>query len=86
MQLPILANSKILDIDEPTNRVDTYFLRDVISFIDNDCKPFGLKFLGRIPSKNGYHLITKPFDLQVFSKEFPTVEVHKNNPTNLYIP
>ena len=34
------------------------------------------------------HLIVKPFNIKTFqdSKEFTEIEVHKNNPTNLYIP
>ena len=39
-----------------------------------------------IPSKTGTHIIVKPFDTRDFNKEYPEVEVHKNNPTNLYIP
>lgn len=39
-----------------------------------------------IPTKNGCHLITNPFDLAKFKEEFPDVDVHKNNPTILYIP
>lgn len=39
-----------------------------------------------IPTKSGCHLIVKPFDLQKFSRVFPGVDVHKNNPTVLYIP
>lgn len=56
------------------------------SFINNDCQPFGDKILGAIPSKSGFHLMTKGFDLREFKKKFPEIEIHKNNPTNLYIP
>ncbi len=49
-------------------------------------QPLGNKVLGLIPSKSGYHLITKSFDLRDFHTCFPDVEIHKNNPTNLYIP
>jgi hypothetical protein len=44
------------------------------------------KIIAKIPSKAGYHLITKGFDSREFVKEFPEIEIHKNNPTNLYIP
>lgn len=41
----------------------------------------------KIPTKHGYHLITSPFDLQEFQKRFDNkIDVHKNNPTILYIP
>lgn len=44
------------------------------------------KVLADIPSKSGSHIITNPFNLDVFNKVFPTLEIHKNNPVNLYIP
>ena len=42
--------------------------------------------LAKIPSKNGVNLITNPFNIQRFSEKFPNIEIHKNNPTNLYVP
>lgn len=50
-----------------------------------DRKP-GYRTLAVIPSKSGYHLITHPFNLAKFSPKFPELEIHKNNPTNLFIP
>lgn len=44
------------------------------------------KTICRIPSKSGSHLITKPFNLAKFKSQYPDTEIHKNNPTNLYIP
>jgi hypothetical protein len=39
----------------------------------------------RIPSRKGYHLITWAFDMRTVS--VPNgVSLHKDNPTNLYIP
>ena len=38
-----------------------------------------------IPTKSGYHLITEPFNLQQFKEKCPDIDVHKNNPTILYI-
>ena len=37
-----------------------------------------------IPTKNGYHLITNAFDVMEFSKKYPNIDIHKNNPTLLY--
>lgn len=42
--------------------------------------------LAIIETKNGYHIITNPFNLMSFSAEYPQIEVHKNNPTLLYMP
>ena len=39
-----------------------------------------------IPTKNGMHLITRPFNLKSFKDEFPGIDVHKDNPTILYCP
>lgn len=39
-----------------------------------------------LPTKSGVHLITIPFNLAKFKEKFPHVDVHKNNPTILYIP
>ena len=39
-----------------------------------------------IPTKNGLHLITRPFNLKKFKDEFPMIDVHKDNPTLLYCP
>ncbi|MFN7465294.1 MAG: hypothetical protein ACK5SE_14765 [Pseudanabaena sp.] len=45
------------------------------------------KILSTIPSKSGFHIITNPFNLQYWNNDgFGHIEIHKNNPTNLYIP
>lgn len=44
------------------------------------------KVLAILPSKSGFHIISNPFNLELFQKKYPGIEVHKNNPTNLYIP
>lgn len=48
---------------------------------------------GRIPSRKGEHFITAPFDVRLFSvhkeedwSQWGEVSLHKDNPTNLYIP
>lgn len=60
--------------------------------INNDCEPLDKrnKVITRIKTKNGFHLITEPFNLNGFNgvltfleKEIP--DVHKNNPTVLYV-
>jgi len=44
------------------------------------------KLLADIPTNNGYHLITKPFNTLQFSEVCPDIEIHKNNPCALYYP
>jgi len=39
-----------------------------------------------IPSKSGFHIIVRPFNLKDWGVEFPNIDIHKDNPTNLFIP
>lgn len=40
-----------------------------------------------VPSRQGYHLIVKPFDVSRLKLQLPiSITLHKDNPTNLYIP
>ncbi len=71
----------VVDIDDNNG----YHVVGVSKVIDN-LQPFGIKVLKAIPTKNGVHLITKPFNSMEFKKIFPEIEVHKNNPTCLFIP
>ena len=42
---------------------------------------------GIIPTKQGYHLLVRPFNLKEFSDKFPNIDVHKNSMgTLLYYP
>lgn len=72
----------ILDIDgtytyQELERMEAYI---------NNALPIGKNTYHYIPSKSGLHLITKPFDSRQFTQGFPEIEIHKDNPTNLYIP
>lgn len=74
----------IIDIDQ--GELEGRKLNDMILFIERECQPIGVKYITTIPSKTGKHVITRPFNLQTFKEQYPDIEVHKNNPTNLYIP
>lgn len=43
-------------------------------------------FLEILRTKNGLHIICSPFRLDLFNEKFPDVDVHKDNPTILFIP
>lgn len=73
----------ILDVDNKMTDKDLLILSSII----NECLPLRDRtILQFIPSKNGFHLICLPFNLQEFSQKYPNIEIHKDNPTNLYIP
>lgn len=77
----------VVDIDESDviGSMDSY-TQSLLSVINEKCKPEGDKLVEQVPSKNGVHLITSPFDVQTFKTYHESVEIHKDSFTNLYIP
>lgn len=73
----------IIDLDDCT----LLQVNLLIPFI-NSLKPLDIKdkIIATIPTKSGYHLITTSFDLLNFRNKYPDIDVHKNNPTILYVP
>lgn len=71
----------VVDID--MNSIE--MVQHITRFINN-IRPEGDKTEAVIRTKNGFHLITKRFDVTEFSKHFPTVDIQKKNPTLLYYP
>lgn len=80
----------IIDVDGPTDGHISEFIEyecDPIKYhIECQNKVYDFKIYDYIPTKNGYHIITKPFNLKQFKDKYPNIDVHKNNPTILYIP
>ena len=73
----------ILDFDEP-------FTQEKIDaiVIDLSCvEPFLQRVVCVLPTKNGFHVICKPFNTEMFARvsDFK-FDIHKDNPINLYIP
>lgn len=72
----------IIDIDgSPGQR----YIQEVIDHV-NGCQPYGSNVLMELPTKNGIHLISRPFDSRTFTAIYPEIDIHKDNPINLYIP
>lgn len=59
--------------------------QNVINIV-HESNPEGYKMIGIIPTLHGYHIITTPFDLRRLKEEYPNLDIHKNNPTVLYVP
>ena len=80
----IKTNEKrwIVDIDTK----DAGELAAVMLHINTLCRPEGDKIDAMIPTKNGFHLITKRFDVMEFKNVFPHIDIQKKNPTLLYYP
>jgi hypothetical protein len=71
----------IIDVDDK----DTKELVRITEVI-RATRPEGDKLEACIPTKNGYHLITKRFDVQMFRDVYPHIDIQKKNPTLLYYP
>lgn len=78
---PIKNEKFLIDIDNEKIKK----LEEIKLFL-LDINPPGEKVIIEIPSKEGVHLITKPFDVNKFKTEYSDIDIHKDNPTNLYIP
>jgi len=70
----------IIDIDSE-EFLDVMDIEEAIKEIE----PIGDKTISIVPTKNGWHIISKPFNSQVFGQKFPTTDVQKNAMTILYI-
>lgn len=60
---------------------------DKIKGIIDSIEPKGVdKIVETIPTRHGYHLITRPFNKEMFNKLYnEKIDVHDNNPTVLYM-
>lgn len=74
----------VVDLDEEYQLKRDYLQR--LQERINKCQVQGHKIIAHIPSKKGLHLIVKPFNLEEFREYGYQIDVHKDNPTNLYIP
>lgn len=70
----------LIDIDDLN-----YNCLELKEYIYNQ-QPIGDKYITTIPTKNGIHYITKPFNMGEFGEKYSEFQVHRNNPTILYIP
>jgi hypothetical protein len=72
----------ILDIDDDLGIEDLIKITGLIQ----DSQPGEDNIILDLETKNGFHLITKPFDSREIKELYPTLSIHKDNPINLYIP
>ena len=83
---PRESKTWIIDID-----MNDYNVLNKIGTILNNIKPIeDDKWIDTIPTKNGFHMITKPFNRAEFNKymqlQGDVPDVHIDNPTILFIP
>lgn len=78
-----ITNDKKFVIDLDGDDADK--IVEILNFVEIWCEPLAVaKFLYKVPTAHGMHLIMRPFNTAKFSSEYPGIDVHKNNPTLLY--
>jgi len=70
----------IVDVDNCTDASDMEDLKSYLSTL----APVGEKVLLTLPTKSGFHLITTPFRVDHFKRDYDH-DIHKDNPVNLFI-
>lgn len=81
----IIDVDNMLVKDSILNWLDDYFKLDSTLPFCNTREELYLR--GIIPTKQGCHLLVRPFNLKEFSSNFPDIDVHKNSMgTLLYYP
>ena len=60
-------------------------ITEAIKIIHKTEKKKNYRILGNIPTKNGYHIVTNPFNKEKFLQILPNVVFYENSPTLLYI-
>lgn len=76
----------IVDVDDVGGCKKTSNDVDIIVKSINDCMPKGHKIFTILKTKNGFHIISTPFNIQEFKKYGYDVDIHKDNPVNLFTP
>ena len=58
-----------------------------LSSIIDSIEPIGVdKIVATVPTRHGYHLITRPFNMKAFYEMYnESIDIHKDNPTVLYM-
>lgn len=74
----------IIDIDTKDEAVKQEILAFIAELHTEFKKEPPYKVIAEIPTKNGYHIISNPFNMKKFADTYKDVDVHKNSPTLLY--
>lgn len=74
----------LIDVDT----TDINKVKEIGDFIQNECEPNigNSKIIVTVPTKHGFHIITRPFRKDVFTKKYPEWIIKRDSPTVLYIP
>lgn len=74
----------VIDIDTKDEHVKAEILAHVAELHKEFKREPPYRVIAEIPTKNGVHVISNPFNLKKFKDTYKDVDVHKNSPTLLY--
>lgn len=78
----------VVDVDT-LDELALYSIIPIINELHEEIPNRNYKVIATIPTKNGFHIITNPFNIKEFNERtfnMKYVSVQKNSPTVLYIP
>ena len=74
--------SWIVDFDSK-DLVELEKIKDIINSVEPICDN---KIIETVPTRHGYHLITRPFNKKAFYEKYnSSIDIHDNNPTVLFV-
>lgn len=82
--VPAIQKRWVIDCDW-SEKFTEKNVNEIIRIV-NDSMPEGMNVIAKVPTLNGVHLITKSFDSRSLKEVYPDIDLHKNNPTVLYVP
>jgi hypothetical protein len=74
----------IVDVDDGVASIDSVIFAIKRLYTRYNCPDRLSKIWTVVPTINGLHAIVSPFHLAEFRQTFPTIDVHKDNPTLLF--
>ena len=78
------------DVLNKINGDEVNLIPEITDIIENQCEPFDhKKVITQIPTKNGAHLLVRPFNIKKFgelTQKISTEDIKKHALTILYIP
>ena len=78
-----LAFSEEVYYNSPTYKEVYDRIKDIINSVEPICDN---KIIETVPTRHGYHLISKPFNKKAFYEKYnSSIDIHDNNPTVLYV-
>lgn len=61
-------------------------VKEFIRELQGEVRHDDYKIITEVPTKNGIHILSNPFNSKKFSDKYSSIHIHKDNPTLMYCP